>query len=84
MGLRTASDFEILAWAAETGRVVLSHDARTMPRHAHERFRQGLPMPGLVVVPQRLGTGAAIEDLELLLAGDRSDFENQIIYLPLG
>lgn len=82
--MKAAPDSEILAWAAEADRIVLSHDARTMPRYARERLRKGLPLTGLVIVPQRLGTGAAIDDLELLAAaGVKADFQEQIVYLPL-
>lgn len=83
--MKAAPDSEVLAWAAEADRIILSHDARTMPRYARERLRKGLPLAGLVIVPQRLGTGAAIDDLELLAAaGVKADFQGQIVYLPLG
>ena len=56
-----------------------------MPRYARGRLRKGLPLTGLVIVPQWLGTGAAIDDLELLAAaGVKADFQEQIVYLPLG
>lgn len=85
LGMQAVPDSEVLTWAAEAGRVVLSHDARTMPRHARERLDRDLPLAGLLVVPQRLGTGAAIDDLELLAtAGVKADFQDRILYLPLG
>jgi len=84
LGMTAAPDPDVLAWAAESGHVVLSHDVRTMPRYARERLRRGLPLAGLVIVPQRLGTGPAIDDLELLAAaGVEADFQDQIVYLPL-
>jgi predicted nuclease of predicted toxin-antitoxin system len=66
LGKGRAPDAEILAWAATESRIVLSHDARSMPRFARERLRDRLPLAGLVIVPQKLGTGAAIDDLEIL------------------
>jgi hypothetical protein len=82
--MRTAPDPEILAWAAERDRIVLSHDARTMPLHAIARLREALALPGVVIVPQRLPTGRAIADLELLAgAGEEADFRDQVVYLPL-
>jgi len=38
VGLSEAEDREILAWAAGEGRVVLTHDRKTMMRHAYERM----------------------------------------------
>ncbi len=49
-GLAGAPDPTLLAWAAGHGRVLLTHDRRTMPRYAYDRVIAGLPMPGLLVV----------------------------------
>ena len=35
-------DLEVLRWAASHGRVLFSHDANTMTRHAWERTKEGL------------------------------------------
>lgn len=37
VGLRTQKDAVVLDWAATEGRVLLTHDAQTMPTHAYER-----------------------------------------------
>ena len=34
VGLSNASDPEVLAWAAEQERILVTHDRRTMPYHA--------------------------------------------------
>jgi predicted nuclease of predicted toxin-antitoxin system len=39
-GLSNASDSEVLAWAAEQERIVITHDRRTMPYHATSRNSQ--------------------------------------------
>jgi hypothetical protein len=36
-GLSGTDDPAILGWSAQTGRVLLTHDARTMTRHAYAR-----------------------------------------------
>ena len=83
LGMGGAIDPEVLAWAADADRIVLSHDKNTMPGHANRRLKSGLSFPGLVLVPQT-PIGAAIADLEILVrAGVRADFENQIVRLPL-
>lgn len=83
-GLRGEDDPVVLLWAAENARVVLTHDASTMPVAALERILQGHSFPGLIVVPQRLGIGVAIAELEVIaLCGEPRDFEGQVVYLPL-
>jgi predicted nuclease of predicted toxin-antitoxin system len=41
VGLIEAEDPEILAWAAENDRIVLTHDQATMGNHAYERVAAG-------------------------------------------
>jgi hypothetical protein len=84
VGLSGAPDPEILAWAAAEGRILLTHDVSTMTGYAIQRVQRGEALPGVVVVPQRLRVGRAIEDLLLLIeAGDPSALENQLCFLPL-
>ena len=62
-GLSGASDPTVLAWAASEARVLLTHDASTMSRHAAERLGLGQHMFGVIVVHQRLAIGSVIEEL---------------------
>jgi predicted nuclease of predicted toxin-antitoxin system len=41
VGLRTADDPTVLAWAADTGRVLLTHDIATITHYAYARVRAG-------------------------------------------
>ncbi|HSL84148.1 MAG TPA: DUF5615 family PIN-like protein, partial [Thermoanaerobaculia bacterium] len=66
VGLAGAADPTVLEWAAQRGRVLLTHDVNTMLGHADERLRRGSHHAGLVKVPQTLPVGRAIEDLELV------------------
>ena len=83
-GLAGAPDPMVLEWAAREDRVLLTHDASTMPAHAYARIRTGLPVPGLFIVPQSLPIGRAVDDIlliaELSLPGEWHD---QVRYLPL-
>jgi hypothetical protein len=84
VGLRTAGDPPILNWAAENGRILLTHDAATMPGHAYARVAASLPMPGVFLVPDTMPIGRAID--EILLAAECSregEWENRVLYLPL-
>jgi hypothetical protein len=57
----------VLSIAAELGRILVSHDPKTMPRY-FAQLRETRSSPGLIIVAQSLGIGAAIEDLILIWA----------------
>ena len=85
VGLSETEDSEILAWAAQERRVVLTHDVNTMTRFAIERIATDQPMAGLFIVHQE---GAALSKIidDILLLDDCSEtaeWTNQILYLPL-
>lgn len=76
-------DPEVLAVAAGEGRVLVSHDQKTMPRHFAE-FIAHTPSPGLLLIPQHLPIAAAVEDLLLIwFASEAQEWVNRIRYLPL-
>ena len=56
-GLDSEPDPAILEWAAEKGYIVVTHDRQTMPLFAYQRVEQHSIMPGVVVVPHRIGIG---------------------------
>lgn len=77
-------DPEVLQWAAQEDRVLLTHDIRTMKGFAFARIEAGLPMPGVVEVPDLMPIGRAIEELEMvvkLIAAE--EFRDRVIRLPL-
>jgi predicted nuclease of predicted toxin-antitoxin system len=83
-GLSGASDEAVLAWAAETSRVILTHDVSTMTKHAIERTRLHQPMPGVIAVHQRLAIRDVVEDLVLVATCSVSeDWADRIHFLPL-
>jgi hypothetical protein len=51
-GLRLLSDLEVLTLAAREGRVLVSHDRRTMPR-TFAAFLSSNVSPGLLIVSQK-------------------------------
>jgi Domain of unknown function (DUF5615) len=78
------SDQNILAWAAEQGRVLVTHDLKTIPRFAYERIAAGLHVSGVIAVDDRLAIGQVIEELAIIVTcSETSEWENQVIYLPL-
>jgi len=83
-GLRALHDTVVLAWAADAGRVLLTHDQDTMLGYAHARLLAGVALPGLVYVPWDLPIARAVEDLVLLIQASRDDeWEYRVHYLPL-
>jgi len=83
-GLSGADDTTVLEWAAQEGRVLLTHDVSTITKYAYERVRADQPMPGVFEVNRSVPIGRAIEDI-LLLAECSLDgeWEGQVRYLPL-
>jgi hypothetical protein len=83
-GLTSADDPTILEWAAQNGRVVLTHDVTTMTRFAYDRVRDGKAMPGVFEVSGQVPIAVAVEDILLLAECSLEDeWEGQVRYLPL-
>lgn len=82
-GLAGLDDHAVLRLAAAEGRILVTHDARTMPRHFAD-FIATAPSPGVIVVPQHLRIALAAQDLLLIAeATDPSDWRNRIAFLPI-
>jgi len=76
-------DMEVLAFAAREGRLLVSHDSRTMPHHFAE-FIANNTSPGVVIASQRLGIAVVVEELLLIWsASDADEWVNRIAHLPL-
>jgi predicted nuclease of predicted toxin-antitoxin system len=83
-GLETASDEVILEYAATQNRVLLTHDAASMTVAAYNRLQQGKSSPGVIIVPQYLNIGRAIDEIAtVLVASLPGELENRVIWLPL-
>lgn len=84
VGLGGADDPTVLAWAAEQGRIVVTHDVATMTRHAYDRVDAGQPMPGVIEVLPETEIGVVVADLALLAhASSDDEWEGVVLYLPL-
>jgi len=83
-GLMGASDSAVLAWCAQEGRILVTHDVSTLTRHAYERVDRGQCMPGVFEVPRSVAVSQAIDDLVLLVeCSHDGEWEGQVLYLPL-
>ena len=82
-GLDGVSDPELLDRAAGNGRVVVSHDHRTMLSHFRNHLAAGKFSPGLRVVSQRAPIRDVIESLLLVwVFSDPEELRDQAYYLP--
>ena len=74
-------DLEVLAIA---GRVLLTHDRKTMPKHFAEFITSEISS-GVIIAPQRTAVRAkVVEDLILIwAASEASEWVNRIQSLPL-
>ncbi len=84
VGLKGADDPDVLSWAAQEKRIVLTHDVATMITFAYERLQAGLPMLGLFEVKRRVPVGLVIEEIILIAECSlEGEWEGQVRFLPL-
>lgn len=82
-GLAHLRDRQVLTIAAREGRVLVTHDQNTMPRHFAE-FITTNTSSGLLVIPQHLSVAAAVEELLLIWSTTEADeWLNRVCFLPL-
>jgi len=76
-------DPEVLALAASLGRILVTHDVRTMPRHFAE-FIAGGECPGLILIPRSMPIAQAIEEILLIWqVSETEEWTNRFRRLPL-
>lgn len=78
-----ASDPAVLEWAAQNGRVLLTHDINTMTKYANERLQLGEAMPGVMVVSDDAAIGSVLDEIWLYATtAEPQEVENRIVYMP--
>lgn len=82
-GLEGLSDPEVLALAASEGRILITHDRRTMPRHFAD-FIQSNASPGVFIVSQRTPVEVIAGEICLIWETTQTEeWANIICGLPL-
>ena len=77
------TDSQVLAVAASLGRILVTHDIRTMPRHFGD-FVSGNDCPGLILIPRSMPIAQAIEEILLIWqASEAEEWINLFRRLPL-
>jgi hypothetical protein len=83
LGMSGTPDVDLLEWAAREGRIVVTHDVKTMTAEAIRRIERGLAMPGKLIVPQRVQGGLIAETMaEIALGSEDYEWFDVIEYLP--
>jgi predicted nuclease of predicted toxin-antitoxin system len=81
-GLRSLSDEEVLTVAANEGRILVSHDRRTM-RRAFAHFLRKNTSPGVLLISQKTDLLTAIEGIRLVwLNSELEEWVNQLVTIP--
>jgi hypothetical protein len=79
-----ATDPDLLTWAADAGRILLTHDVRTIPHHAYVRVRAGSPLPGVVVIAAAADLGTVLDDsFAMIVASLDEEWPDQVRFIPL-
>lgn len=82
-GLEGISDEDVLALAAKSGRVLVTHDQSTMPTH-FANFITTKQSAGVLIVPQHIPFSVVADELILIwLVTEPEEWINRIAYLPL-
>ena len=83
--IRGSKDPEILEFADRDGRVLVTFDHRTMPRHFGERLSKGKTSAGVLIFSQKIALGEVVDSLLLIWSlSDADEWRNGLFYMPLG
>jgi hypothetical protein len=82
--LHGIDDDLVLIQAAEQGRILVTHDKRTMPGRLAKYIQNGGSSPGvLLVIPQHVAIRSVVDTLVLIWADDRpADWINRARKIP--
>ena len=80
VGLDHRPDEDILQWAADNNRIVVTHDVNSMRGLADSRTSAGLPMPGAIIVLDHISHGVAIEFIAYVDSGQHGDMEGRTVF----
>ena|SRR5215472_3940301 len=66
-------DPDVLTLASAEDRILVSHDFQTMPRHFGDFLKARGSSPGMILVPQHMPIGEAMEELLLIWGASYSE-----------
>ena len=82
-GLAGLKDSEVLQIAADSGRILVSRDRRTMPLHFN-RYVAGAQSPGVILLREAIPISTAIDELApIWSASEAPEWTNRLVWIPL-
>jgi hypothetical protein len=82
-GLAGLGDPEVLRIAADSGRILVSQDRRTMPAH-FALFSAGARSPGVILLREAIPISTAIDELVLIwVASKAEEWIGRLVWIPL-
>lgn len=82
-GLAGLDDTQVLRIAAQSGRLLVSQDRRTMPRH-FRRYLVDASSSGVILLRGGVSIAAAVEELSLIWsASEAEEWTNRLVWIPL-
>ena len=83
-GLTGSTDEVLLEWAAQHGRVLLSHDYTTLAAKAYERVRRGQRMSGVLLMRDDLPVASVVDEIILRAeCSSSAEWEGVVSYLDV-
>lgn len=77
-------DTDVLLWAAQKKRILITHDLKTMPSHYASLYSKGIELQGVFVVPRSVSMARSIEELSVLIhCSENEEWVNLLTILPL-
>lgn len=77
-------DPDLLIWATKNNFILLTHDAKTMPKYVREQLAQGLRVTGVILVRDTIPIRDVIDDLlAIAQASSPEEWQNKVTFLPL-
>jgi hypothetical protein len=76
-------DPHVLEWVTQEERILLTHDARTMPNFAYARIEAGKLVRGIFVIDDHAPIRLVLDNLYTIIgASDPEEWDNLVIFLP--
>lgn len=76
-------DAEVLTWAEEQNRILVTEDRHTMVRHLRDHLAAGKHSPGVIICRSNRRIRTLVDCLELVAYGGKpGDFADIVTYIP--
>ena|SRR5436190_416298 len=81
-GLDGVDDPDVLAWAAQERRLLITHDVSTMSYYARLRLANGEHLAGVVIVPNHLPVRTMIDNILLIdFCSEQDEWIDTIVHM---